>query len=57
MFGHSLLIVVRRMGHSWLWPSTAILARNQLALDRPTAIKPVVIPALNPHLDSSFTQD
>ena len=27
-----------------------------MASDGPTAIKPVVIPALNPHLDSSLTQ-
>ena len=40
-----------------LVPSTAFLAKNQLASDGPTAIKPVVIPALKPHLDSSLTQD
>ena len=34
----------------------AILAKNQLASDGPTSIKPVVMPALN-HWDSSFTQD
>ena len=38
-------------------PSTAFLAKNQLASDGPTVIKPVVIPALKPHLDSSLTQD
>ena len=38
-------------------PSTAFLAKNQLASDGPNAIKPVVIPALKPHLDSSLTQD
>ena len=40
-----------------LVPSTAFLAKNQLASDGPTAIKPVVIPALKPHLDSTLTQD
>ena len=40
-----------------LVPSTAFLAKNQLASDGPTAIKPVVIPALKHHLDSSLTQD
>ena len=38
-------------------PSTAFLAKNQLDSDGPTAIKPVVIPALKPHLDSSLIQD
>ena len=38
-------------------PSTAFLAKNQLASDGPTVIKPVFIPALKPHLDSSLTQD
>ena len=33
------------------------MAKNQLASDGPAAIKPVVIPALKPHLDSSWTQD
>ena len=37
--------------------STAFLARNQVASEGPTAIKPVVILAIKPHLDSSFTQD
>ena len=40
-----------------LAPSTAFLAKNQLASDGPAAIKSVVIPALKPHLDSSLTQD
>ena len=40
-----------------LAPSTAFLAKNQLASDGSTAIKPVVIPALKPHLESSLTQD
>ena len=40
-----------------LAPSTAFLAKNQLASDWRTAIKPVVIPAFKPHLDSSLTQD
>ena len=40
-----------------LAPSTAFLAKNQLTSDGPAAIKPVVIPALKPHLDSSLTQD
>ena len=38
-------------------PSTAFLAKNQLASDGPTVIRPVVIPALKPHLDSSLIQD
>ena len=33
------------------------MAKNQSASDGPTVIKPVVIPALKPHLDSSLTQD
>ena len=40
-----------------LAPSTVISAKNQLASDGPTAIKPVGIPDLKPHLDSSLTQD
>ena len=40
-----------------LAPSTTFLAKNQLALDGPAAIKPVVIPALKPHLDSTLTKD
>ena len=40
-----------------LAPSTAFLAKNQLASDGPAAIKPVVIPALKPQLDKSLTQD
>ena len=38
-------------------PSTTFLAKNQLASDGPTVVKPVVIPALKPHLDSSLIQD
>ena len=34
----------------------AILAKNHLASDGPTSVKPVVMPALN-HWDSSFTED
>ena len=40
-----------------LAPSTAFLAKNQLASDGPAAIKPVVIPVLKPHSDSSLIQD
>ena len=47
----------KNMSQVTLAPSSAFLAKNQLASDRPTAIKPVVIPALKPHLDSSLTQE
>ena len=40
-----------------LAPSTAFLAKNQLASDGPAAIKPIVIPALKPQVDRSLTQD
>ena len=40
-----------------LAPSTSFLVKNQLASDGRTAVKPVVIPALKPHLDSTLTQD
>ena len=38
-------------------PSPAFLAKNQLALDGPDSIKPVVIPALTTMLDSSLVVD
>ena len=38
-------------------PSTAFLAKNQLASEGPLAIQPVVIPALKPTLDPSLLQD
>ena len=41
---------------NWSQVALAILAKNQLALDGPTSVKPVVMPALN-HWDSSFTRD
>ena len=41
---------------NWSQVALAILAKNQLALDGPTSVKPVVMHALN-HWDSSFTQD
>ena len=38
-------------------PSTAFIAKNQLASEGPLAIQPVVIPALKPTLDPSLVQD
>ena len=38
-------------------PSTAFIAKNQLASEGPLAIQPVVIPALKPTLDPSLIQD
>ena len=38
-------------------PSTAFIAKNQLASEGPLAIQPVVIPALKPTLDPSLMQD
>ena len=38
-------------------PSPAFLAKNQFASDGPDSIKPVLIPALTPMLDSSLVED
>ena len=38
-------------------PSTAFIAKNQLASEGPLAIQPVVIPTLKPTLDPSLVQD
>ena len=38
-------------------PSTAFIAKNQLASEGPLAIQPVVIPALKPTLDPSLVQE
>ena len=38
-------------------PSTAFIAKNQLASEGPLAIQPVVIPALKPILDPALVQD
>ena len=38
-------------------PSSVFLAKNQLALDGPSIIQPVVIPALKPSLDQSLAED
>ena len=54
---HSSLSYKENWSQVTLAPSTAFLAKNQLASDGPAAIKPVVIPALKPQLDKSLTQD
>ena len=54
---HSSLSYKENWSQVTLAPSTAFLAKNQLASDGPAAIKPVVIPALKPQLDRSLTQD
>ena len=54
---HSSLSYKENWSQVTLAPSTAFLAKNQLASDGPAAIKPVVIPALKPQLDKSSTQD
>ena len=38
-------------------PSPAFLSKNQLASDGPEVVKPVVIPALSPNLDSTLKED
>ena len=38
-------------------PSSTFLAKNQLATQGPSSVKPVVIPALAPTLDSSLKED
>ena len=54
---HSSLSYKENWSQVTLAPSTAFLAKNQLASDGPAAIKPVVIPALKPQLDRSLAQD
>ena len=54
---HSSLSYKENWSQVTLAPSTAFLAKNQLASDGPAAIKPVVIPALKPQLDRGLTQD
>ena len=40
-----------------LYPSPSFLSKNQLARDGPSAVAPVVIPALAPSLDRSLKED
>ena len=40
-----------------LYPSPIFLSKNQLALEGPACVAPVVIPALGPSLDKSLTED
>ena len=54
---HSSLSYKENWSQVTLAPSTAFLAKNQLASDGSAAIKPVVIPALKPQLDRNLTQD
>ena len=52
----------RSLNHKTGWkeetvvPSSAFLAKNQLASDGPEVVQPVVIPVLKPSLDHSMSE-